>query len=544
MICRDIECSAGLTLVGQKCLRDHKGEVDFNHCYLVKAAIKLVPKDNSIVFDSDLLDENLSLDILFALQPVTANFAYLKNFVIFKKSNFLNQTSVVEYFIIGIEMEFTFDWYETLSSLMVYCHNVTINVHGTNETKRFSSELVHVSYNETDANVSTLYFTGRNADNADTLTRFFRLYDVPLQRNCIDLGFHKLHFCPFLKVDIREMSIQNKNGFLVVKDSVPNIVLSKWQYAVRNNKIYFCVEDFRSIYDTLTWSEISSSTYKFEAVSTSRIVSFVCVCISIVCLCVTICIYVSIPKLHTQPGVNNVILCSSLLLAQTFYQFGAGQRSLSYVACSIIGALCHFFWLCVMFAMNACSIQMFTIFRNKIRLSSTLSWKTARRNILYVVSSSAGFVIINLGVSLLTSRGEKTGYVGDICYLSDSLMHLITFIIPMAVTIGVNIFLFSYVVFVLQKSSGSVSTLNQDRNYFGVYVRLSTLTGLTWIFGYIHIFFESKIIEYIFIICNGCQGVFIMIAFVLKRNTLSFLRRQLGKEKTDHMSTKLSKTLS
>ena len=398
-----------------------------------------------------------------------------------------------------------------------------------------------MSSNTTGADADTLYFTGSNNATSDRLARYFRLFDEILNSSCYDIEFHKLHFCPFVKIAVSEMSIKIENGFLIVEDMFPNIIFSKWKYAIRNNKILYCVDDFQSIYDAVAWPEGNSSIDDSRAISTSRIVSFICVCISIVCLFITICTYIGTPKLRTQPGISNVILCVSLLLAQTFYQFGAGQTSLSYVACSVIGAFCHFFWLCVMFSMNACSLQMFSIFRTRVRLSPIFNWKTTVKTVLYVMSSSVSFVIINLVVSLLTSGGTRSGYVGGICYLSDFLMHLITFIIPTAATICINLFLFSYVVFVIRKASYLASKLNQDRNYFAIYARLSTLTGITWIFGYLYLFVESKIIEYLFIGFNGCQGVFLMMAFVLKRKRCSVFRRRSAIAKTDSISTRVSK---
>ena len=540
MICRDIECEEELQLLGQKCQRIYDYETDLTPCYLVKVAIKLTPRENVFISDADLDDDYLAWDILVSFLPVTPSFVFLNNFVIYEKSNLLKERGVVQYFVVHVTFELENYWYESLSSLLANFHNVTIDVHvyKTNGTISFASEIVS---SNTAADVYSLYFSGSHDATEERLTRYFRFSDVLLNSSCYDIDFHKLHFCPFVQTAVSEMSVKFANGFLIVEDPFPNIVFSKWEYAVRNDKILYCIDDFKSIYDAVAWPEGNNSIDDNKVISTSRIVSFICVCISIVCLFITICTYIGTPKLRTQPGISNVILCVSLLLAQTFYQFGAGQTSISYIGCSIIGAFCHFFWLCVMFSMNACSLQMFSIFRNRVRLSPIFKWKTAVKTVLYVMCSSVSFVIINLAVSLLTSGGTRSGYVGGICYLSDFRMHLITFIIPTAVTISINMFLFSYVISVIRKSSYTASTLNQDRNYFGIYARLSTLTGITWIFGYLHLFVESKSIEYLFIVFNGCQGVFLMIAFVLKKERCPVFCKRSAIDKTDSISTKASK---
>ena len=53
------------------------------------------------------------------------------------------------------------------------------------------------------------------------------------------------------------------------------------------------------------------------------------------------------------------------------------------------------------------------------------------------------------------------------------------------------------------------------------YARLSTLIGVTWIFGFINLLIRHDILEYLFIVLNASQGVFIMIAFVLNKRVCS-----------------------
>ena len=491
-------------------------------------AVKLTPTGRTSLFDSAQLQRSLPGKIFVEFQKFGY---YIYEFAIYRMSTLQNRRVVIEYFVIQYAMKFIHqNWYNSLLSVIENTHgNTQINVNSTNGVITFTAEVI--SYNKPYRR--NLLFRDSHNATEDTLTQYFQTVDIDVNISCDEMIFNKLLFCPFITVGGNEMMVKTENGFLVLENTLPKVILSAWQYALRENKLYLCVEDFQSSYDARSWSDFTSNMINIGSVSTSRIVSFVCVCTSIVCLFVTICFYLGTPKLLTQPGANNVILCISLISAQSFYQFGAGQQSLSYAACSFIGAMCHFFWLCVIFSMNACSLQMFTIFRNGTRVSSQFSWKTVLKTIFYVTFSSVVLVIINLIVSLLTSAGESSGYGGDICYLSDFLMHLLTFIIPTGISISVNICLFSYVVFVINRSSRSASALNQDRNYFGIYARLSTLTGLTWLFGYVYLLFESKVIEYLFLVFNGCQGIFIMIAFVLKRETCSAFCMRILKRKTD-----------
>ena len=150
-------------------------------------------------------------------------------------------------------------------------------------------------------------------------------------------------------------------------------------------------------------------------------------------------------ELHSQPGVNAIILCVFLLLAHTIFQFGAGQSELQSWACSAIGALSHFLWLSVMFAMNVCSFDMFCIFRKRKKIPPKFKWKDTLIRLLYITVFSVIFVFINFVVTISQSSGEQTGYGEMICFLSSVRMHLITFIEASVTTNLANLLFFLYV---------------------------------------------------------------------------------------------------
>ena len=335
---------------------------------------------------------------------------------------------------------------------------------------------------------------------------------------------NKLFVCPFVILDVDDFSILVKNGFLFLANlDFPNKTLktfSKWEYEIHDNELLICLDDFIELYNVMVDSK--SRTSQYVPGNMKHTLALICVSVSIVSLLLTVVIYIAHPSLHSQPGINNIIVCTFLLMAQTVYQFGAGQTSLPHYACSLVGAICHFLWLSVMFSMNICCIQMFIIFKRLIQVTPKFDkWRTVK-HVLYVVCASLLFVCVNLVISILRSDGVSTGYGGKICYLSSHLMHFITFLVPSAVTLCVNIILFTYVVCKIKKVN-SANLLHRERNYFSVYVRLSTLTGLTWLFGFFQLVFQTDVLEYLFIIFNAGQGVFIMVAFVLNKRVLSLV---------------------
>lgn len=95
-------------------------------------------------------------------------------------------------------------------------------------------------------------------------------------------------------------------------------------------------------------------------IETKQLVSFFCICL----LYVEWLLFSRFPcyLIFGQFYEYKTMLCVCRLLAQCFYQVGAGQKSLSDWACELIGALCHFCWLSFMFSLNVCSIQLYLTF--------------------------------------------------------------------------------------------------------------------------------------------------------------------------------------
>ena len=389
------------------------------------------------------------------------------------------------------------------------------------------------SYNATFRNSNAeIYVTSKNDISAVTflnvtLTRGIDR-DFCYGKQNVDLN--RLLICPFIEVEFEEIFMSVQNGFLIVQgNSAFNKTFLSWEFQVTETGVLLCLEDYTPIYNALPKFTFEGKVSAEKEVGPKRILSFVCVCLSITCLLVTIVIYLIFSELQSQPGINNLTLCICLLLAQSFYQFGAGQQSLSESACSVIGALCHLFWLSVLFSMNACSIQMFIIFKSNMKLSPVFKKKSTFVTILYISFASLTFVLINTAVSFVSSKGDNIGYGGTICFIRSYQMHIITFIVPSLVLITINLVLFIYVVNKMRKFNIISSKLHQERNYLSINARLSTLTGLTWIFGFLQLLIRQEFIEYLFIIFNASQGVFIMIAFVCNHRVYSliFKRRSL-----------------
>ena len=334
------------------------------------------------------------------------------------------------------------------------------------------------------------------------------------------LPFTRIKLCPYISFGVDEINVDVQNDVLIINEI--NVNFSNWEYEIHSDKIYMCLDDYGFINRQLEPREMSlKSNDKSLAADVKGILALVCVCLSLLSLLATIFIYSYFTLLQSQPGVNNLILCICLLFAQIVYQFGAGQTSLPKWACALVGAISHFLWLSALFSMNICSVHIYLTFSKNQKISAKYDCKQTTIYVTYIILASLAFVLVNIIVSLAQSSWQEIGYGGSLCYISSNLMQSITFLLPLSVLLIANIALFVVVVFKINRIKEAIENTKKERNFLLIYARLSSLTGITWIIGVFQVLIKHEILEYLFIIFNASQGVFIMIAFVLNKRIVS-----------------------
>ena len=545
-ICLDVECYMDRQLSNGECEAKHSPKKDTSACFA--GFIKLTLTSYDIYIDNG--DINLENNIRDALISTIGISGVEYRFLFFYHTDKLG---VVDYLIVHqsiILNDYSVTQSSYVDSLMgIDDRIITININTDDDTK-FHLELssYNIIFSEDTATIDIQIKSDRSITQ---LTAPVQSSDIP---NCHGRNIsviNKLYVCPFIKLNANEIPSEIENGFLVIRKRTTYGAIvktfSKWEYDYNDGTIYVCLRDFQAVYNTLTMSTFNMNISASESLPLhpKHILSLVCICLSIGSLLVTIITYCTCSVLQSQPGINNLILCVFLLLAQTVYQFGVGQTTLPDVTCSMIGMVCHFMWLSVMFSMNMCCIRMFLIFKRHAKISARFKLKQTVINITYVICASTLFVVVNMVVSVVTSHGTDIGYGGQVCYFSSNVMQTLTFVVPSAVTLIVNIVLFAYVVYRIRKVGVSTARVNKERNYLSVYIRLSTLTGLTWIFGFLQIFLNTEALEYLFIIFNAGQGVFIMIAFMFNKRTMSLLcaKAEISSSSSGRLDTTHQETL-
>ncbi|KAI8782994.1 adhesion G protein-coupled receptor E2, partial [Biomphalaria glabrata] len=150
------------------------------------------------------------------------------------------------------------------------------------------------------------------------------------------------------------------------------------------------------------------------------VVTYVCLCASELCLLLTLVTYLGFPELRTVPGINNMFLCVSLLLAQLVLILASNVPVPSSL-CTSVGIITHFLWLWHFSWSFLCSLHMFQVFTAKIPAQSL---KGHDKKVIVVKLTTlsligpAAVVFAVIIASYITSN--TIGYGRRSCYLDSS----------------------------------------------------------------------------------------------------------------------------
>jgi len=212
-----------------------------------------------------------------------------------------------------------------------------------------------------------------------------------------------------------------------------------------------------------------------------------------------------------------------LFLVSSFMQFKDPH------ICSAKGLLLHWFLLSSFTWMFICTYNMVKVFVN-IRDNLSLSQSSQKSFLKYACFAEglSSCLVIGL-VTVSIVKDDTIGYGGNSCYIQRADFILYFVVVPVAIAVVANIVMF---VMVIVKVSGlpemEVGSRTKDRNNMIIFVKLSTITGITWIFGFLHLVIGVSVSEFLYVIFNASQGVFIMTSFVVKQRVYRLLRGRLG----------------
>ena len=324
-------------------------------------------------------------------------------------------------------------------------------------------------------------------------------------------------FCPYITVSNEEFTIQNDRTeiYLIHKNTyinTTNVVFSQ-----NDSTITLCSRDYFSHPSSKTIVKKSNTLYNAEV-----LLSIVCTSVSMLSLVIVLVTYGIFRSLKTLPGLNNMGLSMSLLVAQLFYLIGGMVEITVDWLCKTLGVLLHFSLLNSFFWMLVCTFHMMRTFVviSKLTAPGDKHSKFIKYTV-FVTTASALLVVVNIVVSVLND--SNIGYGDGTCYISSKYMILYTVALPLGLIILSNLVMFVYVMIKVCTLPEISKSTKHERNNMVIFAKLSTLTGITWVFAYLYQWTEIIAFSYMFIVANASQGLFIMFSFIANKRVSNMI---------------------
>ncbi|CAC5410451.1 CELSR3 [Mytilus coruscus] len=252
---------------------------------------------------------------------------------------------------------------------------------------------------------------------------------------------------------------------------------------------------------------------KFSVLS---IVTYVAFSLSVVALIGLIVFNRKHNLITNIPGSNLENISVSLLLSNVLFMIGIGVPNV-FNLCYAIGVLLHYLWLSV-FSFMTISITFIVKNIHQMKARNTIGSDKvfSRRRMLTFIGLAVPLMIVGLSVFIDKFGPDylSLGYDGQVCFPNRYPGNVIFFTGPVIVSVIWNFLCLSLTIFQICRVRYQVGNIRKSVPFEDamVYLRIVVLSGMLWTFGIASAVFESELLEYIFTILCGLQGVCIAIA--------------------------------
>uniref|UniRef100_A0A182N960 G-protein coupled receptors family 2 profile 2 domain-containing protein n=1 Tax=Anopheles dirus TaxID=7168 RepID=A0A182N960_9DIPT len=264
--------------------------------------------------------------------------------------------------------------------------------------------------------------------------------------------------------------------------------------------------------------------------------------ISIPFLIATLIVYALIPDLRNIPGKS--LMCYVFVLTVSYLALVLIKRSLfddSPDWCTLIGYAYYFSVMSSFFWLNLMAFDIFWTFGGRRRTT------TDQGKFLLYCCYGFGSPLIFVSIALLADHTElvytslRPGFGDGQClFKGEKFVSFLYLYLPLVLLVSANLFFFirtsvkinsieRTTAAALQGESGRHSKYTNERNRYGLYVRLFVVMGVTWTFEFITWLVDSQHwLVHVTDVCNCISGVFIFFLFVWKRKVWLLLQQRLS----------------
>ncbi|GFO25550.1 adhesion g protein-coupled receptor e2 [Plakobranchus ocellatus] len=343
--------------------------------------------------------------------------------------------------------------------------------------------------------------------------------------------------CAFANLPEDNITFVNNGEMLKFEINGNKLSVSQVTMMVWSNIDYVrvCLTDYNDLAKTAT---CQTKRENLDTWTISGLVSIVSTSVSLLCLGMTFATYLILPPLRSGGGMNIMALSVLLFIAQALYEFAIEQFE-NRIVCRVIGIAIHYSWLAAVFSMNACTVERF--FKLCYPLQSRSFFLSKKRPFLlatgYSLLCPLIIVVINITSNLWTNGDLGYGSPG-LCYIASRASRIAAFAAPMGFIVIINLILLGITVRRLRQRPGIDEDKAEARNSkrssnknnkvsLLACVKLSVVTGMTWLLAFLYELIPSDSLSYIITLLIGLQGLMFFFSLVINKRVTELMSARL-----------------
>ena len=236
--------------------------------------------------------------------------------------------------------------------------------------------------------------------------------------------------------------------------------------------------------------------------------------------------------LRTLPSKLLMNLSATILMSSLFILVG-GPITAAFPnvnLCNSVAVILHFFFLGQFSWMSVMSFEMARTFNQALNLKAQKSNRFKRN--LFITYFLIGWglpllvtvmsIIVNFTTDGLVLYGVLSDGTQGSCWINHLESAIVAFVVPVCLSLLFNFTTFivvSVYLFMASRAQDKVEKHNHV-SYLRINLAIFTVSGLTWLFGFIAILAGTSWAWYVFIILNSSLGFVIFVAFLFTKKVL------------------------
>ncbi|KAL3853882.1 hypothetical protein ACJMK2_013181 [Sinanodonta woodiana] len=243
--------------------------------------------------------------------------------------------------------------------------------------------------------------------------------------------------------------------------------------------------------------------------------------LSLFALLINFVVYSCFHQLRNIPGKMLMSLIAALFVANFLFLVSSALELVSEL-CIAVAIVMHYFFLASFCWMNILDFDLWWTFSRQFTVMNS-NGKSSKRFCFYSAYAwTLPFLIVIAAVSVNFANIEthvrhwQPNYGAGVCWIRNREALILFFIGPLMLFKLFDIVAFSATAVHIYRARNQ-SAMVQNKNSkckFLIYIKLSLIMGLTWVFAFISNMAQIPALWYVFIALNTLQGVFICLCFV------------------------------